>query len=80
MDTNGPEFWNTFTVTDIPLGAGTGQAFRMDTVTAAGQTPTAGNTLGFALDNLSLTTVPEPSSSLLGLVTLGFVMGRRRRA
>ncbi len=80
MDTNGSSLWSTYTVSDIPVAAGAGQAFRMDTVTAPGQTPTPGNTLGFALDNLSLTTVPEPSSSLLGLATLGFFIGRRRRA
>lgn len=80
MDTNGASLWDTYTVSDIPLVAGVGQVFRMDTVTAPGKTPTLGNTLGFALDNLSLTTVPEPSSSLLGLATLGLVIGRRRRA
>jgi PEP-CTERM motif len=80
MDTNGTSLWSTYTVSDIPVAAGAGQSFRMDTVTAPGQTPTPGNTLGFALDNLRLTTVPEPSSSLLGLATLGLVIGRRRRA
>lgn len=80
MDKNGSGLWTTYTVSDIPLAAGAGQVFRMETVTAPGKPLTPGNTLGFALDNLSITTVPEPSSSLLGLATLGLVIGRRRRA
>jgi MYXO-CTERM domain-containing protein len=77
-DTNGAETWSTFTVTDLPVAAGAGQAFRMETVTAPGQTP-GGLTLGYALDNVRLSTVPEPSTSLLGVVALGLALGRRRR-
>jgi MYXO-CTERM domain-containing protein len=77
-DTNGAETWSTFTVTDLPVAAGAGQAFRMETVTAPGQTP-SGLTLGYALDNVRLSTVPEPSTSLLGVVALGLALGRRRR-
>jgi MYXO-CTERM domain-containing protein len=77
-DTNGAETWSTFTVTDLPVAAGAGQAFRMDTVTAPGQA-SSGLTLGYALDNVRLSTVPEPSTSLLGVVALGLALGRRRR-
>jgi MYXO-CTERM domain-containing protein len=77
-DTNGAEAWSTFTVTDLPVAAGAGQTFRMETVTAPGQTP-GGLTLGYALDNVRLSTVPEPSTSLLGVVALGLALGRRRR-
>jgi MYXO-CTERM domain-containing protein len=79
MDTNGFEAWNTFTATNVPLAAGLGQQFRMNTVTAPGAPVTPNNTLGIALDNVRLSTVPEPSTSLLGVVALGLALGRRRR-
>jgi MYXO-CTERM domain-containing protein len=79
MDTNGSTAWNTFTATNLPVAAGAGQQFRMNTVTAPGAPVTLNNTLGIALDNVRLSTVPEPSTSLLGVVALGLALGRRRR-
>jgi MYXO-CTERM domain-containing protein len=79
MDTNGSTAWNTFTATNLPVAAGAGQQFRMNTVTAPGAPVTPLNTLGIALDNVRLSTVPEPSTSLLGVVALGLALGRRRR-
>ena len=82
MDTNGASTWSTFTVTDVAVAEGLGQTFRMETVTASGQIPSS-STQGFGLDNVRLTStvaVPEPSTSLLGVVALGFALGRRRRA
>lgn len=77
-DLNGPATWSTFTATDVAVAEGLGQAFRMETVTAPGFPP-SGSTQGFALDNVRLTSVPEPSTSLLGVAALGLVIGRRRR-
>jgi hypothetical protein len=79
MDTNGTGAWNTYTVTDVPVAAGTNQAFVINTTSAGVVAPV---TWGFALDNLTLTStvVPEPSTALMGVVALGFAIGRRRRA
>ena len=77
MDTNGTGAWNTYTVTDVPVAAGTNQAFVINTTSTGVVAPV---TLGFALDNLTLTSVPEPSIALMGMVALGFAIGRRRRA
>ena len=81
MDTNGTGAWNTYTVTDVPVAAGTNQAFVINTNSDA--VPVANRvSWGFALDNLTLTStvVPEPSTALMGVVALGFAIGRRRRA
>lgn len=77
MDTNGTGSWNNYTVTDVPVAAGTNQAFVIKTTSTGVVAPV---TLGFALDNLTLTSVPEPSTALMGVVALGFAIGRRRRA
>lgn len=78
LDTNGASEWTTFTATDVAVAGGLAQAFRMETVTAPGQSA-SGSTQGFALDNVRLTAVPEPSTSLLGVAALGLLIGRRRR-
>jgi hypothetical protein len=78
LDTNGADQWTTFTATDVAVAEGTGQAFRMETVTKPGFAA-SGSTQGFALDNVRLTSVPEPSTSLLGVAALGLFIGRRRR-
>jgi hypothetical protein len=79
MDTNGTGVWNTYTVTDVPVAAGTNQAFVINSTSIGAVAPT---TWGFALDNLRLTStvVPEPSTALMGVFALSFAIGRRRRA
>ena len=59
--------------------AGINQAFVINTTSTGVLAPV---TWGFALDNLTLTStvVPEPSTALMGVVALGFAIGRRRRA